>query len=304
MARDIAVAGELTSGLHSRVRVNRSGLREHRPLNPGARVHRSFLRSVRTAVLGCLALCVTASSAYAYRPFDITDASVAERGEMEIECGPFGYIVDAEGRFLVAPSAILNFGLADRWELVIEGRHFFRLKNDASRRYTLRDAALSVKHVLRSGSLQDRSGPSVGLEVGMRLPAVGVGSGVGASFAGLMSHRWSAVTMHVNGSLEITHDHRLAGLAGAIVEGPSRWTIRPVAELTLEQDEDRTVSGLVGAIWKVRDNLSLDAGWRMARTADDNQREFRAGFTWTISLSRGANSQPAVGSWRPLGLAI
>lgn len=255
-------------------------------------------------IFACLLPCLLARQAYAYRPFDSTDAAVAARGEMEVECGPFGYIVDADGRFLVAPSAILNFGLADRWELVLEGRQFFRLKDDVGRRYTLRDAALSVKHVLRPGVLQERSGPSVGFEVGLLLPGVGIDSGVGVSVAGLVSQRWSAVTMHVNGSLEITHDHHLAGLAGTIIEGPSKWAVRPVAELVMERDERQTVSGLVGAIWKVRDNLALDAGWLMARTADDNHREFRAGFTWTIPLGRGGGRQPVVGSRPALGVAM
>jgi hypothetical protein len=34
-----------------------------------------------------------AEPAYAYRPFNSTDAAVAARGEMEIECGPLGYSV-------------------------------------------------------------------------------------------------------------------------------------------------------------------------------------------------------------------
>jgi hypothetical protein len=118
----------------------------------------------------------------------------------------------------------------------------------------------------------------------MLLPGIGIDSGIGASFGGLVSQRWSSFAMHVNGVLEITHDHRLAGLAGGIVEGPSRWNVRPVAQFVFEQNEKATVSGLVGAIWRVRDNFSLDAGWRVARTESDDQREFRAGFTWTIPL--------------------
>jgi hypothetical protein len=247
----------------------------------------------------CTLVCVSADSAYAYRPFDLTDAAVAGPREMELECGPFGYIVDADGRFLVVPSAILNFGIAEGWEIVIEGRNFFLLQSDDSRRYTLRDAALSVKHVLRRGTLQERSGPSVGIEIGLLLPGVGIDSGAGASVAGLLSQRWSSFALHVNGTLEVTHDHRVAGVGGAILEGPQRWNVRPVAEFVLKQDEDRTVSGLVGAIWKVRDNLSLDAGWRIARTGRDNQREFRAGFTWAIQLGASSSARPALRSPLP-----
>ena len=258
-------------------------------------------RSISTTALICALVCASARSAYAYRPFDLTDAAVAGPREMELECGPFGYIVDANGRSLVVPSAILNFGIAEDWEIVIEGRSFFLLHSDDSRRYTLRDTALSVKHVLRRGTLQERGGPSVGLEVGLLLPGVAIDSGVGASFAGLLSQRWPSFAVHVNGTLEITHDHRLAGVGGAILEGPSRWNVRPVAEFVFGQDQEPTVSGLVGAIWKVRDNISLDAGWRIARTGSDGEREFRAGFTWGIPLGPGSSARPALRSPIPFG---
>jgi hypothetical protein len=43
---------------------------------------------------------------------------------MELECGPLGSVVDADGRVLVVPSFILNFGIAEHWEVVLEGRNF------------------------------------------------------------------------------------------------------------------------------------------------------------------------------------
>lgn len=252
----------------------------------------------------CLVACLVASPCYGYRPFNVTDAAVAKAHEIELECGPVGYVADSEGHFLVAPSAILNLGIADQWEVVLEGRHFLLLKDNADRRQTLRDVALSVKHVVRSGTLQDRNGPSAGLEVGLLLPGIGIDAGVGAFFSGLVSQRRSAVTMHANASLEITHDHHVAGLAGTILEGPSRWVARPAAELTIEQNEGRTISGLVGAMWSVRENLSLDAGWLMARKPGDSHREFRAGFTWTAPLGHDPQSRLAAGSFGPPSLSI
>jgi hypothetical protein len=239
-------------------------------------------------ILVCVLACLLAHPAYAFRPFNSTDAAVAARGELELECGPLGYVVDADGRFLVVPSAILNFGFAEEWELVVEGRNFVLVQPvGGGRRDTLKETALSVKGILRQGSLQDRSGPSVGVEVGLLLPGVGADPGVGASFAGIVSQRWSAVTVHVNGALLITHDHTLGAVAGTIVEGPSRWTIRPVAEMVLEENAGRTVSALVGGIWQVRKNLALDAGWRIARADGATLREFRAGFTWGVPLRSG-----------------
>src|SRR6202163_148607 len=171
-----------------------------------------------TRILLCVLECLLAHPAHASRPFNSTDAAVAKQGEMELECGPVGYVVDADGRFLVIPSAILNFGIAEDWELVIEGRNFLRVQPvSAAGQDTLRESALSLKGVLRQGSLQDHRGPSVGLEVGVLLPGVGAEPGTGASFAGIVSQRWSAMTVHVNGTLLITHDHSLGGAAGAIV---------------------------------------------------------------------------------------
>ena len=254
----------------------------------------------------CLLACLLAQPAYAYRPFNSTDAAVAARGEMELECGPIGYVVDVDGRFLVIPTFILNFGIAEDWEVVLEGRNFFRVQPmSAERRNTLRETALSVKGVLRQGSLQENhSGPSLGVEVGVLLPGIGTDPGVGASLAGIVSQRWSAVTVDVNGTLLITHEHTLGAVAGAILEGPSRWAVRPVAEVVLEQDGGRTVSSVVGGIWQVRHGLSLDAGWRIARTDGATLREFRAGFTWAVSLKSGGDVRrtgPATlpARWRP-----
>ena len=259
------------------------------------------MRPILLCVLGFL----FAHPAYAYRPFNSTDAAVAERGEMEVECGPLGYVVDADGRFLVVPSFILNVGIAEGWEVVLEGRNFLRLQPmSTDRRHTLRDTALSLKGVLREGSLQDRRGPSVGLEVGILLPGIGADPGAGANFAGIVSQRWSAMTVHVNGALVVTHEHTLGAVAGAIVEGPSRWRIRPVAEAVLEEEDGRTVSGVVGAIWQVRHGLSLDAGWRIARADSTTLREFRAGFTWAFPLKSGGDARRlgpsgAQPRWRP-----
>lgn len=233
----------------------------------------------------CVFVGVSDQPAYAYRPFDSTDAVVAARGEVEIEFGPLGYLVDENGRFLVVPATIVNFGVAERWELVIEGREFIRLNpaGDA-RRASLGDTALSVKGVLREGSLQGRTGPSVATEVGILLPTVGAEPGTGASFAAIASQQWSAVTIHVNGAIRVSRSHALGGFGGAIVEGPHHWAVRPVAEVLVEHDSERTVAGLVGAIWQVRENLSMDAGWRVARGQTARGTELRAGLTWAFPL--------------------
>ena len=224
------------------------------------------MKQTPTGIVLGVWLLLVAGPAYAYRPFNSTDAAVAARGEMEIECGPFGYIVEVDGRFVVIPSVILNVGVAEGWEVVIEGRNFVTTRSDvAKRRDTVRETALSVKGIVRQGSLQDRTGPSVGLEASLLLPGIGTDPGIGASILGIVSQRWSALTVHANGALLIPHEHTLGGIASAIVECPSRWPIRPVAAWVLEHNGGRTVCGLGGGLWHVRQKWSIGGGCRRAR---------------------------------------
>jgi hypothetical protein len=44
----------------------------------------------------------------AYRPFDGTDAAVAEKGEIEIELGPVEYLRAGAERTLLAPDLRIN----------------------------------------------------------------------------------------------------------------------------------------------------------------------------------------------------
>ena len=69
------------------------------------------------AIIGIVVL-FAASPASAYRPFDGTDAAVADLGEVEIEFQPIGALRSGQTKPL--SDAILNFGFADRWELVLQ----------------------------------------------------------------------------------------------------------------------------------------------------------------------------------------
>jgi hypothetical protein len=72
-----------------------------------------------------------------------------------------------------------------------------------------------------------------------------------------------------------------------IIEGPSKWTVRPVAEIFYEKEfgMSETVSGLVGLIWQVREDLSFDVGLRHALTDGHPVNEVRAGMTIAFSVS-------------------
>src|SRR5262245_64537702 len=59
---------------------------------------------------------------FAYRPFDATDAAVADLGELEIELGPVEFRRSEAERTVIAPAYVLNYGFAKNWELVVEGQ--------------------------------------------------------------------------------------------------------------------------------------------------------------------------------------
>jgi hypothetical protein len=121
--------------------------------------------------------------AFAYRPFDGTDAAVADLGEVEIEFQPIGAI--RAGPTKPVSDAILNFGFADR-ELVLQGTA--QPLPEGVGPISVSNAAF-LKYVLQPGVLQDKSGPSIATEFGPLLPAAGGGSGVGFGLTGIVSQR-------------------------------------------------------------------------------------------------------------------
>jgi hypothetical protein len=225
--------------------------------------------------------------ANAYRPFNSTDAAVADKGDVELELGPLGYLAQGSGKALVAPSVIFNWGFAEGWEAVLEGRHFVQLGSEIREpRLRVEDTALSLKHILRPGTLQAKSGLSVATEFGALLPTVNGESAVGVEWALILSQRWPDLTVHVNGAAAWTRGHEPGAFGGLILEGRDAWAVRPVAELFVESERGTatTVSGLVGAIWRVREGLSLDAAVRRARAGGVDTTELRLGLTWGFKV--------------------
>ena len=224
-----------------------------------------------------------------YRPFDSTDADVAHAGEVEIELGPIHWLREGSSRFVHVPAVIANFGFSKDRELVIEGRHEVALDREPGQpSSSLVDNAVSIKQVLRRGVLQDESGPSVATEYGVLLPDVNGERGTGFSIAGIVSQRWTAATIHLNAAIARTREHEPGAFLGTILEGPITWPVRPVAEVFTQRASNtaRLDSILVGAIWRVRDGLSFDAGLRSAKLGDESIHELRLGLTFAFSMKR------------------
>ena len=238
-------------------------------------------RHARAALLAALLSLAWCPDALAYRPFDGTDAAVAEPGVLEIELGPSQYLERGPDRTLVAPALVLNYGITDRWEAVLQGNLGLGLNPDAATSGLFGNALL-LKGVLREGSLQDKPGPSVATEFGFLLPGIGDEPGTGASAAVIVSQRCPWLTAHFNAQVALTREQHADLAFSTIVEGPHDWKIRPVAEFFYERDfgGSETGSVLVGAIWQVRDNVAFDVGLRGGRIDDQPLKEVRAGVTF------------------------
>ena len=224
------------------------------------------------------------TTSFAYRPFDGTDAAVADPKEVEIEFEPTGVLRQNAQTSLIAPFVVFNYGFEKNWEFVFQGQGQLPLTaSDESA--GINGVGAFLKHVLREGSLQSANGPSVAIEFGPLLPGVNADDGFGASFGTIVSQRWDWGTVHANVVTELTRDHHADYFLGGIIEGPSKWTVRPVAEFFYEEEigQSRTLSGLVGAIWQVKDNLSFDFGYRHAVVNGRPADEFRAGMTFGFS---------------------
>jgi hypothetical protein len=236
-----------------------------------------------------LALSVRAS---AYRPFDSTDADVAKPMDFEIEMGPVDYLGVGRVRWLVVPNLVVNLGFAPGWEAVLQGEQLIQLgPTGGQSRYALVNTQLLVKGVLRKGCLQDKDGPSIALEAGFLLPTVNASpesssSGFGGIATFIVSLRADWLTVSLDATVLGTSAGDFGWEGGAIFEGPYYWTVRPVTEVVVghETTEGTTVSLLLGAIWNVAENFSLDAALRFGVQDGQALAEVRAGFTWSIPL--------------------
>ena len=226
--------------------------------------------------------------AVAYRPFDGTDAAVAETGEIEVELGPVEYLRQGAERALLAPDLRINYGFIPGWEAALEGKLTHGLTTGVPGTSLVESQAL-LKGVLREGTLQEKPGASIATEFGILLPGINDQHGTGAVLNGIVSHRWDWGTVHLNAQIELTRQQHADYFLDSIIEGPHDWPARPVAEFFYESDVSlfRTGSALVGAIWQVQDNIAVDFGLRGARVNGQTAGEIRAGVTFAFGVTKG-----------------
>jgi len=228
-----------------------------------------------------------AGAAQAYRPFDGTDASVAELGTLEVEAGPVQWYRHGGSDYLVTPAAVLNLGFSRNLEAIVDFNPFVGLEPvPGERRLRLLGTDALVKWVLCRGVLQGERGLSVAFEGGPLLPEIHGEGRFGAQARTIFSYAWPALALHFNEQVDLARSGNIALFSGVIVEGPRKLTIRPVAELfaAKELHAGADYSALLGAIWPVSEAVTFDAGARLAREDGARAIEARLGLTWTSSL--------------------
>ena len=225
--------------------------------------------------------------AWAYRPFDQTDADVAALHAIELEIGPLQF-ERSGGRTGWVPTFIFNLGVVPDWELVIDadGSGTVAGPREPGEVFQL-EVGISLKGVLRRGSLQDGTGPSIAVEPELLLPATAGPSSFGFAAGVIVSQRWPALTLHLNVVPAWSRAHNASGLVGFIAEGPDAWTVRPVGEVYVQAEHaipGVSTSLLGGVIWRISPSVSGDAALRVGTVSGTGLVELRVGLTWDLSL--------------------
>lgn len=136
------------------------------------------------------AIAIGSREARAYRPFDGTDADVAEVGEFELELGPTHFYGQRSRQYLIAPTIVANLGLVRNLELVAEARGFAGLEDVPKQaRVRLLDDDVLLKWIVRRGVLQGERGVSIALEGGPLLPELEGDGRFGAQLDTIVSYR-------------------------------------------------------------------------------------------------------------------
>jgi opacity protein-like surface antigen len=230
---------------------------------------------VRFPILLLLASCAT--PAWAYRPFESVEAAVSEPGELEIESG-FAYSREDGERAWLAPALDMNYGIGADREVGFEMALRRASERPSGRSgYSVEDLEVTVKQLLRAGSLQDGSGASLAAECAALVPTSS-GERPGGSCVMIASHAWRALALHFNAGFEYGREHEWERATGLVLE-LGLGALRPGIEMLYESgDGDGTFALLAGATWQAAENLSLDVAYRGERHGGE---EWRTGFTWT-----------------------
>jgi hypothetical protein len=253
------------------------------------------LRQLAVVAAATLVALTPTTAAHAYRPFDGTDADVAETGEFELELGAGYEARHRETSRLDAPTLVLNLGIVRDWEFVVDTKNVVWRRRSGATADQMTDSDVELKTLLRRGCLQEGSGPSLATEFGVLLPSPNGHAVAGGTANFIASQELGPLLLHLNIGGQRDLERELVLESSLIVE----WRtprVRPVMELGVERvlSKATTFTALTGMIWKVNERLALDLAARLAVTRDNSAdaafvaaaptEELRAGLTWTLPV--------------------
>jgi hypothetical protein len=189
--------------------------------------HHGRWTGLLVGIAGAVVICLFAQPAAAYRPFDGTDAAVADLNEVEIELQPAGQLKAGPQSRLIAPAVVYNYGFAERWEMVLQTE----VDSPPGSLSSFAASGAFLKYVIQPGVLQGENGISIATEFGPLLPGINTDPGVGFSWAGIASQRWDWGTAYFNVEANLTREQHGEAFLGVILEGPATWKVRPVLEV-------------------------------------------------------------------------
>lgn len=222
-----------------------------------------------------------ADPAWAYRPYDSTDADVADDDEVEIE---FGWQeTDFDRESANGGRVVFNLGIGRDREMVIEGGWVHMRSSSGDSSSAIEGVGAFLKQIHRRGSLQGESGFSLASECGFRLPTRSEEIGAGGECLLVASHEISALAIHINAGLAYETDHRWSRSVGLIIEGAGARRLKPGIEVLHEQSEGShsELWVLAGMTWAASDAYAFDFAHRWAIQPSTDSYEWRLGLTWT-----------------------
>lgn len=248
-----------------------------------------ILRTSRilTACIPSFAVLLASRVSHAYRPFDGTDAAVANVGEFELELGPAQLYRTQQRNYLLAPATVLNLGVAPGLELVVDFKQIIATRAEQEEpRARWADSDILLKWIIRRGALQEGKGISLALEAGPLLPDFRGEEQIGGQANLILSQRGGWGTLHFNEESALSRAGNAEVFSSVIFEAPDSLPVRPVAEVFVERAfrVGSAYSALLGAIWPAAERVSVDCAVRMAHEERARAFEIRFGFTWAQQI--------------------
>jgi len=231
--------------------------------------------------IAAIGAALAGAPAWAYRPYDSTDADTLEDHELEIELGWRDLTAPSDGERAV--DAVFNYGIGHSREVILEGSWLRTPSANGGWNSSISDVALKLKQLHRRGVLQGERGLSIASECGVLIPTSSEESGPGGECTLIASHRNSVLSFHLDAGVAYETDHRWSNAIALVVEGQESWRWKPGLELRHEhvEGESAEFSALLGLTWRASNTLALDAAYRRWLEPSSDPDEWRIGMTWS-----------------------